>query len=130
MEIIIKKLNDGAKLPTYAHVTDPGISLYANEEVTIEAGQRVAVGTGVAIAIPVGFIGLVWHKDSVPSADGLVAKGVVVDSGFRKEIKVELINHDSESISVSHGDRIAQMLIQKVEQPHIIEAEDLSDAVE
>jgi dUTP pyrophosphatase len=130
MEILIKRLREDVKLPTYTHVTDPGISLFAGETVTLASGERKLIGTGIAMAIPIGYVGLIWHKDGVPNLSDVTIKAMVVDSGFRKELVIKVKNHSDETIEIPAGACIAQMLIQKIEQPRLIEAEDLSEAAE
>jgi dUTP pyrophosphatase len=130
MEILIKRLSEQTKLPAYVHVTDPGISLFAALELHIEPGQRACVPVGAALAIPVGYIGLIWQQEDSSDNRGISVVSKVVDSGFRKEVVIELINISSEKAVITVGKNIAQMIIQKIEQPRLIEAEDLSEAAE
>lgn len=130
MEILIKKLNDQAKLPAYASEAGPGIDLYSLVGVTIEPGARVVVSTGIAMAVPVGYVGLIWNKNGMVTEEPLKVTGSRIDSGYRDEITVELTNAGSETLSISAGDQIAQILIQQVHRAHLIEAADLSSSGE
>lgn len=126
MEIKIKKLHPEAKLPTYAHNGDAGMDLFAINDVVTKAGERVLIGTGIAMEIPIGYVGLIWDKSGLSTTHGLKTLGGVVDTGYRGEIKIGIINLSEEDYKISVGHKIAQMLIQKVEQPHIIESNELS----
>lgn len=128
MEILIKRLTEQAKMPEYSRVASPGIDLYSQFEVPVEPGTKVAVSTGVAVAIPVGFVG--WIKDPRSMAIGhtLSVTAALVDSNFREEIVLEVTNNSSETKIFAPGETVAQLLVQKVERAKIIEAEDLSHA--
>ncbi len=128
MKIQIKKLKESAKLPTYAHATDAGADLYSAEDITIPAGQRVLVSTGVAMAIPDGYAGLIWDKSGISAKSGVTTMAGVIDSGYRGEIKVLLYNSSNEDYKVRAGDKIAQMLFQKVEQGEFEDVQELPDA--
>lgn len=129
MELRIKKLHPEAKIPTYAHPDDAGFDLYAIENETIKKGGRALVGTGIAIEIPDGYVGLVWDKSGLSSKHGLKTLGGVVDAGYRGEIKIGLMNLGESDYSIEAGNKIAQMLIQKVEHAEIKEVEELSDTM-
>ncbi len=129
MELRIKKLHPDAKLPSYAHVGDAGMDLFANGEVLVSSGERVLVQTGVAVEIPIGYVGLIWDKSGLSNNHGLKVLGGVIDAGYRGEIKVGIINLSTEDYKISAGHKIAQMLIQKVEHMQIIEITELSEAV-
>ncbi|MCA9354634.1 MAG: dUTP diphosphatase [Candidatus Kaiserbacteria bacterium] len=128
MEILIKRLTEQAKLPAYARSASPGIDLFSQFEVPVEPGAKVAVSTGVAVAIPVGYIG--WIKDPKSMAIGhtVTVTAALVDSSYRDEIVLEVTNHSPETKVFAPGDVVARLLIQKVERANIIEAEDLSHA--
>lgn len=101
-------------LPTYAHPGDAGADLYAGEEVTLAPGERALVGTGVALALPDGHVGLVTPRSGLAARHGLsiVNAPGVIDSGYRGEIRVCLINLDStQPVRLRPGDRIAQLVI-------------------
>lgn len=128
MELKIKKLNADAKVPTYAHVIDAGFDLCSIEDIVIGGGKRVVVGTGLAIEIPDGYVGLVWDKSGLSNNHGLKTLGGVVDAGYRGEVKVGIINLSDFDYKVEAGHKVAQMLIQKVEHAEIVEVAELSDA--
>ena len=128
MLLKIKKLRADAKIPSYAHHGDAGFDLFAVEETTVSAGERVLVGTGIALEIPDGFVGLIWDKSGLATAHGLKTLGGVIDAGYRGEIKVGIINLSTEDYVFEAGHKVAQMLIQKVERATIEEAPELSDA--
>lgn len=129
MELRIKKLHVGAKVPSYAHPGDAGFDLYALEGMTIPAGERALVGTGIALEIPDGFVGLIWDKSGLSTTHGLKTLAGVVDAGYRGEVKVGMINLSTEDYVVGAGQKIAQMLMQKVERAEIIEVAELSATV-
>lgn len=118
LEILVTKLDDQATIPTYAKAGDAGADLYALNEVTLLPGHRALIKTGIAIAIPFGFVGLVHPRSGLGLKNGVSVVNTpgTIDSGYRGEIGVVLINHDLEnSFEVKKGDRIAQLVIQKVE---------------
>ncbi|MGB2580564.1 MAG: dUTP diphosphatase [Minisyncoccia bacterium] len=127
MEIKVKKLHKDAKIPTYAHHGDAGFDLYAIESVSIPIGARVLVGTGIAIEIPDGYVGLIWDKSGLSMVHGLKNLGGVIDAGYRGEIKAGVVNLSDEDYTITAGHKVAQMLIQKVERADIKEATELSD---
>ncbi len=129
MEIKIKKLNVSAKLPSYAHEGDAGMDLFAVEDVVIPSMGRVLTGTGIAMEIPMGYVGLVWDKSGLSTTHGLKTLAGVIDAGYRGEIKVGIVNLGSEIYTISAGHKVAQMLIQKVENPTIVEVSKLVDAM-
>ena len=127
MQLKIKKLHPEAKLPTYAHDNDAGMDLFASESCTLKPGERVQVKTGIALAIPDGYVGLVWDKSGLSHKYGLKTLGGVVDAGYRGELMVGLVNVGSDTHIFNVGDKVAQMLIQKVEQPTLVEVDVLDE---
>ena len=130
--IRVKKLHPMATLPTYGSAEAAGADLYAclEEAVTIEPGQTAWIGTGIALEVPVGCAGLVYARSGMAAKRGLAPanKVGVVDSDYRGEIKVVLLNHGSQPQTVEHGERIAQFVITPVLTPAYEEAEDLSNS--
>ena len=108
-----KLLHDSAKNPTKGHIDDAGWDLYSSEAVSIPAGATVLVSTGVAMAIPNRYVGLIWDRSSM-GVKGIHRHAGVIDSGYRGEVKVCLHNTTNETYHVERGDRIAQLLIQEV----------------
>ncbi|MFT4087809.1 MAG: dUTP diphosphatase [Gordonia sp. (in: high G+C Gram-positive bacteria)] len=126
----LKRLDPDLPVPARAHPGDAGVDLYSTVDLEIAPGRRQLVGTGVAIALPVGTVGLIHPRSGLAARAGLsiVNAPGTVDEGYRGEIKVCLINLDPESpISIARGDRIAQLVIQRVELPEVIEVDELDD---
>lgn len=118
-------------IPSYAHLTDAGADLVSVEDVVLQPGQRMLISTGIAIAIPRGFVGLVHPRSGLAVKNGvaLVNSPGTIDSGYRGEIKVCLINLDpSEAVTLPARSRIAQLLIQRVEHANFVEVEELGDS--
>jgi len=126
MVLKVKKLDPAAVLPAFAHPGDAGLDLCAPQEYFIEPGDRLLIGTGIALEIPEGFVGLVWDRSGLSNNHGLKVLGGVVDSGYRGEVKVGLVNLGREAHRIKKNDKIAQMLIQKAEHPDILEVAELS----
>jgi dUTP pyrophosphatase len=127
MRVLVKRLDPGLPLPTRAHGGDAGVDLYAAEPVRLQPGARATVGTGVAVAIPRGFAGLVAPRSGLAQRHGLgvVNAPGVVDAGYRGEIRVILVNHGAEPISLARGERIAQLLVVPVDTQGLLEVEEL-----
>lgn len=118
--------------PTYAHPGDAGADLRATEDVVLEPGERRLVGTGVALALPDGYVGLVTPRSGLAARAGLsiVNAPGVIDSGYRGEIKVCLVNLDPrETVRLSAGDRIAQLLVMPFATASFIEVDTLDETV-
>lgn len=132
MDVIrVKKLNPNAILPTYGSVEAAGADLYACLEspVTIEPGETVWIPTGIALEVPKGCAGLVYARSSMGVKRGLAPanKVGVIDSDYRGEIRVVLLNHGNQTQTVENGERVAQFLITPVLTPAYMEVESLSD---
>ena len=126
----VRRLHPEARLPVYAHDGDAGADLASVEAVTLAPGQRAAVSTGIAVAIPVGYVGLVHPRSGLALRHGLalVNSPGTIDAGYRGEIKVLVVNLDpTEAISLVPGDRVAQLVIQKVERAAFAEVSELTD---
>lgn len=132
-KIAVKKLRPNAVLPTYGSAWAAGADLYACLEapVTIAPGKTVLIPTGLAMEIPVGFAGLIYARSGLSVKRGLAPanKVGVIDADYRGEFMVALLNHGSESQTVCHGERIAQLVITPVFTPGFLEVEELSDTV-
>jgi dUTP pyrophosphatase len=127
-ELQFTRLDDRATLPTRAHDGDAGLDLYAAESARIGPGQRVSVGTGLAVAIPVGLVGLVVPRSGLALKHGiaLVNSPGVIDSGYRGELRVLLLNTDSSSeFRLAVADRIAQILLLPIATATPLEADAL-----
>ena len=113
MNIYVKQLDPAAILPSYANQGDAGADLYATEHVVIGPGERVSIGTGIAIAIPDGYAGLVLPRSGNARKYGITLANSpgLIDAGYRGEIRCTMINHGKEPYYISLGDRIAQLVI-------------------
>lgn len=115
----VRQLDDGLPLPGTAHVGDAGVDLYARRDATIPAaGGRILMPTGIAIAIPIGYAGLVVPRSGLALKHGitLVNTPGIIDSGYRGELQVVMINTDPlADYIVTRGDRVAQLLVQPIE---------------
>ena len=131
--IKVKKLRPGAPLPTYGTAFSAVAALYAclEEPVTIVPGETKKIPTGLAMEIPVGFAGLIYARSGLGTKQGLAPanKVGVVDSDYRGEFMVFLHNHSAETRTVSHGDRVAQLLVTPVFTPGFEETAELTDTV-
>ena len=129
--IPVQRLNSDLPLPNYAKPGDAGADLIANEEVTLApGGGRALIGTGIAVAIPRGYAGFVQPRSGLALRHGITCLNSpgLIDSGYRDELKVLLVNTDpSEPYDVHRGDRIAQLVIQKVEEVAWEESDELDD---
>lgn len=128
MKIAITRLDDDLPLPSYARAGDAGLDLLAAEDVTVAPGRRAAVATGIAVAIPEGYAGFVHARSGRALREGLGLANApgLIDSGYRGEVKVLVVNLDAvEEIHVKRGDKIAQLVIQRVETAELVEIESL-----
>jgi len=126
----VKRLTDAARLPTRAHDGDAGFDLYAAEAAELGPGERASVGTGIALAIPHGHAGLVLPRSGLAARHGiaLVNAPGLIDAGYRGELRVLLLNTDRERpFQVEPGDRIAQLVLVRVETPSVEEAAELNE---
>ncbi len=125
-------LDPDLEAPSYAHPGDAGADLRAREDVVLQPGERRLVPTGVAIALPEGFVALIHPRSGLATRHGLTIVNApgTVDAGYRGEIAVTLLNTDaSQPIQLHRGDRIAQMVIQRVEYAQFIPVDELSGSV-
>ena len=131
--IKVKKLRAGAHLPTYGTEFSAGADLYAclEEPVTILPGETKKIPTGIAMELPNGTAGLIYTRSSLGTKRGLAPanKVGVVDSDYRGEFLIFLHNHGAEPQTITHGERIAQLLVTPVFTPGFVEADTLSDTV-
>jgi dUTP pyrophosphatase len=125
MELRVQKIHELAKMPNFAHDTDAGMDLCTVVDITIEPGERVQIPTGLALAIPEGYVGLVWDKSGISQKAGLKTFGGVIDAGYRGEIFVGLLNTSDTAHTFAIGAKLAQILIQKIEHPTLLEVASL-----
>jgi len=131
-EVAIQRLDSGVPLPSYAHPGDAGADLVTTVDVTLRPGERMLVPTGIALALPPDLAAFVHPRSGLALRHGLsiVNAPGTIDSGYRGEIKVLLVNHDQrEDVTLKRGDRIAQLVVQKVESITFREVDQLTDSV-
>ena len=128
VQVLIKRLDPDLPLPERSHPGDAGADLYAAADVELAPGQRVVVPTGVAIALPDGYAAFVHPRSGLAARHGVTIVNApgTVDAGYRGEIRVTLLNTDTDSpVRFQRGDRIAQLVVQRVERPVFHEVETL-----
>lgn len=131
VQVLVRRLDPDLPMPGYAHPGDAGADLMTTVDVTLAPGERQLVPTGIAMALPAGFVGLVHPRSGLAARHGLsiVNAPGTIDSGYRGEIKVLLVNTDrSEPITLHRGDRIAQLVVQRYEHANFIETDSLDDS--
>lgn len=130
MDIAGMRLDAGLPLPAYARPGDAGLDLRASEAASIAPGERQLVPTGLAVAIPHGHAGFVLPRSGLAMQKGVTVLNApgLIDSGYRGELKVLLINHGSEAVRIERGERIAQLVVQAVAQVRLVEVEGLPDS--
>lgn len=127
----VLRLDDGLPLPSYAHADDAGADLHARVDVVLEPGQRALVPTGIALALPPGWAGFVHPRSGLAARVGLgmVNAPGTIDAGYRGEVMVNLVNHDPRAtIRLARGDRIAQLVVQRVARARFEVATTLADS--
>ena len=117
----------GDSIPKYAHAADAGADLTASKKMLIPPRERLLVTTGIRLEIPEGHVGLIWPRSGLAVKKGIDCGAGVIDSHYRGEIKVLLFNHSDNEFQIEQGDRIAQLLIQKVERVEFLPADGLSE---
>lgn len=130
--VAVRQLRPDLPLPAYAHPGDAGADLVAAHDVQLAPGARALVPTGVAIALPEGYVGLVHPRSGLATRLGVTVLNSpgTVDAGYRGEILVNLVNHDpANTATISRGDRIAQLVVQRVERAHFHVVEQLPGSV-
>ena len=129
MDLTVKLLHPLARPPLRAHPGDGGADLFSVEDVTIPAGERRDVGTGIALALPLGYAGFVQPRSGLAFKYGIMVVNSpgLIDAGYRGEVRVSLYNSGNEPFSVGTGDRIAQLVVQRVEEAVFVTAEELPE---
>lgn len=112
----VRRLVPGAAVPAYAHPGDAGLDLAAAETLVLEPGAHGSVGTGIAVAVPEGWVGLVHPRSGLAARDGVTVLNApgTVDAGYRGEVRVLLVNHGDRAVRFEPGDRVAQLVLQRV----------------
>ena len=132
LDVQIVRLDPDLPAPAYAHPGDAGADLVTSVDVTLQPGERALVPTGIALALPEGYVALVHPRSGLAARHGLsiVNAPGTIDAGYRGEIKVMLINHDpTAAVVLRRGDRIAQLVVQRFERARFVEVADLPDSV-
>lgn len=129
MKIKIKKMHPDAQIPKFAHHDDAGMDLCVVDTVEIAPGERKSVPLGIALEIPEGYVGLMWDKSGVSHKYGIKTFGGVIDAGYRGEIHAGLMNLSDKFFRFEKGHKVAQLIIQKVEQVDLVEVDELSPSV-
>lgn len=116
--VAVRQLDAALPLPTYARADDAGLDLHAAERVTLAPGARALVATGIALAIPPGFAGLVLPRSGLALRHGVTVLNSpgLVDAGYRGEVKVLLVNHGPVSVTLDRGERVAQLVVHRIER--------------
>ena len=125
--ISLTRTQPNAIQPTQAHASDAGWDLYACEPKTILPNERAIINTGISLAIPKSFVGLIWPRSGMAVKQGIDVLAGVIDSGYRGEVKVCLLNTGNMPVIIEAGDRIAQILFQEVPKFKLIETTDLNE---
>lgn len=128
MNVRVRRLDRGLPLPSYARAGDAGLDLLCAEDVSLKPGERAAVPTGLAVEIPEGYAGFVHARSGRALREGLALVNApgLIDSGYRGEIKVLVVNLDpSDVVHLERGDKVAQLVIQPVATAELIEVDDL-----
>jgi dUTP pyrophosphatase len=131
VELQVRRLDPEVPLPAYAHPGDAGLDLATAADVELAPGERGAVPTGLAVAIPLGWVGLVHPRSGLARRHGVTVANApgTIDAGYRGEVQVLLVNLGQEAVVLRRGDRVAQLLLQRVGWAQVIESDVLDDTV-
>ena len=124
----VKRLDSGRPLPRYQHPGDAGLDLHSAVDVKLAPGERAVIGTGIAVAVPSGYVGLTAPRSGLAARVGLSTVNApgVIDSGYRGELKLIVVNLDPhEPVAISRGERVAQLLVVPVERAEVAEVGEL-----
>jgi len=124
VELKVQRIHEDAKLPLYQHKGDAGLDIFSSIDCVLQAGQVKPIPTGIKVAVPEGYVGLVWDKSGI-SLKGVHRLAGVIDSGYRGEVRVVMVNLGDKPFFVEKGMKIAQLLIQPVSEVKVAEVEEL-----
>jgi dUTP pyrophosphatase len=124
VDLKIQRIHKDAKLPLYQHKGDAGLDIFSSIDCVLEAGEVKPVPTGIRMAVPDGYAGLVWDKSGI-SLRGVHRLAGVIDSGYRGEVRVVMVNLGNEAFVIEKGMKIAQLLVQPVTEMKVVETEEL-----
>lgn len=127
LRVLVRRLDPTLPLPAPARQDDAGLDLHAAATTTIEPGGRALIPTGLALAIPSGYAGLVLPRSGLALRHGVTVLNApgLIDAGYRGEIKVLLVNHDRSAATVTRGERIAQLVLHRVQRAELVEVAEL-----
>lgn len=128
MQLKFKKTHPNAKIPSYAYTGDAGLDLYIPDDFLFIKGDRKSIPLGIAMEIPEGYVGILFDKSGLSHKHGLKSYGGIIDSGYRGEIHVGMMNLSDKDYEFKAGDKIIQILIMPVLQAEVIECEELADS--
>lgn len=126
MKLKVKRIHEDAKLPLYQHKGDAGLDVFSSIDCVLGKGEVKPIPTGIKVAVPEGHVGLIWDKSGI-SLKGVHRLAGVIDSGYRGEVRVVMVNLGDEPFVIEKGMKIAQLLIQPVVELEVIETEDLEE---
>lgn len=129
MKIFVQKIDSSAKLPQYAYAGDAGMDLFSFEDCEIKPKTHRVVSTGIKIALPEGYAGLVWDKSGIATQYHVTTIAGVIDSNYRGELKVALTNLGTQSHYIRKGEKIAQLIVQPVVSATLVEVEEFESSV-
>ena len=127
MHLPVKKIKEHAKLPTYGHEGDAGADVYSAEDYLILPGKRETISTGVCLATPYGYVGLVWDKSGISTKTGVLTIAGVIDSTYRGEVLIALKNLGEEPFKIEKGMKVAQLLIQPIVSANFSEVTEIDE---
>jgi dUTP pyrophosphatase len=127
LTVKIKIVKEGAIVPSYAHPGDAGMDLYASERIVAYTNRVTTVPTGIAMEIPEEHVGFIWDKSGLALKNGIKTMAGVIDSGYRGEVKVIVINLGDEDVVFEKGNKVAQMIIQRKPLVEVVKVDNLSD---
>lgn len=128
VDLKIKRLDKSVQMPGFAYEHDAAFDLRASHSEIIKPGEKKIVKTGLQMAIPTGYVGLIWDRSGLAAKHSLHTLAGVIDAGYRGEVGVVMVNLGTEDCNIEKNMRIAQMLIQPVMHPQIHEVEDLEES--
>jgi len=128
MKLKAKKSQRDARLPSYGNIGDAGLDLFSSVDCEVKRGEIKSIPTGIKLAVPEGYVGLIWDKSGL-SLRGIHRMAGVVDSGYRGEVKVVIVNIGKKKFIVKKGMKIAQLLIQPVVEAKVEEVEELDETL-
>lgn len=130
LRLAVRRIDATVPMPRYARDGDAGLDLHAAEGGTLGPGERRTIRTGLALAIPQGFAGFVLPRSGLALRHGVTVLNApgLIDAGYRGELQVLLVNHGNASIPIERGERIAQLVIQRIEHVDLVEVEELPES--